>query len=108
MAEYIKVKPDELLVLIRDFAAIIAPIVKVSSGLDGIINAEGTLSLWMQFPDSSYSPMFLGWLLANDYDINSFSPDDLAQAVQIASVGENKNVMFDWYGESDDATDKPH
>ena len=107
MTEYIKVKEGELVKFIREFADLIAPIVKVSSGLDGIINGEETLALWMQFPDSSYSPMFLGWLLAAGWDINSFSPNELEKAVQIASVGENKNVMFDWLGDLD-AENKPH
>ncbi len=108
MTEYTKVNPKELLEFIREFADLIAPIVKVSSGLDGVINGDETLTLWMEFPDSSYTGMFLGWLLAKGFDINSFSPKLMEQAVQTAAVGTNKNVMFDWYGESDDATDKPH
>ncbi len=98
----------ELRKLVLEFVEVVAPVVCVSDGTnDGTISAEHTLALWMQVPDSSYSPMFLGWALAKGIDINSFSPSMLEQAVQTALVGENKNVMFDWLGDGD-ASDKPH
>lgn len=103
-----KVTDGELVKLVREFVELISPIVLVSNGVDeGMLDGDGTLSLWMQVPDSSYSPMFLGWLVAKGYDINSFSPAALEQAVQHALVGENKNVMFDWLGDTDGKS-KPH
>ena len=103
-----KVDKGELVKLVREFVELVSPIVLVSNGVDeGMLDANGTLSLWMQVPDSSYSPMFLGWLLAKGYDINSFHPAALEQAVQHALVGENKNVMFDWLGDTD-AKNKSH
>lgn len=101
-------KPDELRELVAEFATIVAPVVMVSDGTDaGMLDAGGTLALWMQVPDSSYSPMFLGWLIAKGYDINSFSPAEMEHAVQIALVGDNKNIIFDWLGDPD-ASQKPH
>lgn len=97
-----------LVPLAREFIELIAPIVRVSDGVDIVpLDADATLSLWMQVPESSYSPMFLGWLVAQGYNINSFSPDMMAAAVQRALVGENKNVMFDYLGDWD-AKNKPH
>jgi hypothetical protein len=98
----------DLVPLIREFVELVSPMVKVSDGVDEVhLSADGTLSLWMQVPDCSYKPMFLGWLLAQGHNINSFSPAHLEQAVQHALVGENKNVMFDYLGDWD-AKDKPH
>lgn len=98
----------KLMLLVREFVEVVAPIVMVSNGVDeGMLDGNGTLALWMQVPDSSYSAMFMGWLLAQGYNINSFSPNQLEHAVQAALVGENKNVMFDWLGDTDAST-KPH
>jgi len=99
---------DELRKLVLQFVEQASPIVMVSTGTEsGILDVQGTLSLWMQVPDCSYTAMFLGWALASGHDINSFSPKELTQAVQTALVGDNKNVMFDWLGDAD-ASDKPH
>lgn len=103
-----KVSKDYLVILVREYVELVSPIVMVYDGdKDRYLDADGTLALWMQVPDSAYSPMFLGWILAKGYNINSFSPSHLEHAVQTALVGENKNVMFDWLGDSD-ATNKPH
>ena len=94
--------------LILEFVEQTAAILNVDTGTsEGVLTAQETLTLWMQLPDCAYSAMFLGWLLAKGHDINSFSPTLLAQAIQSAAVGDNKNVMFDWYGD-DDASNKPH
>ena len=99
---------SELRKLVLEFVKVIAPVVSVYDGInEGTIDAEQTLALWMQVPDSSYSPMFLGWALAKGHDINGFTPSQLELAVQTALVGDNKNVMFDWLGDAD-ASNKPH
>lgn len=104
----IKVSQDELSELVRVFVEEVAPLVKVSDGVRvAHITANDTLSLWMEVPDCSYSPMFLGWMVAQGYNICSFSAEHLATAVQHALVGENKNVMFDYLGDWD-AKSKPH
>lgn len=103
-----KVELAELTKLVREFVEIVSPIVMVSDGTEeGMLDADGTLAIWMQLPDSCYSAMFMGWLLAKGCDINSFSPATLEKSVQFALVGDNKNVMFDWLGDGD-ATTKPH
>lgn len=94
--------------LVLAFVKAIAPMVGVYDGVNTrILDYKGTLATWMQLPDSSYSPMFVGWLIAYGYDTNSFNAVELAHAVQVALVGENKNVIFDWEGDSH-ATKKPH
>ena len=103
-------KRAKLQALVVEFATAVAPLVKVDYSDDNepvYLTVEEMLTVWMQFPDSTYSAMFLGWILAKGEDINSVSPETLGASVQIAAVGDNKNVMFDWYGE-DDASDKSH
>lgn len=101
-------KPEELSALVREFADTVAPMIDVSAGADeGKISADDTLAVWMQVPECAYTPMFLGWLIAQGHDITTFSTGELEKAVQHALVGDNKNVMFDWLGDSD-ASQKPH
>jgi len=102
------VAKKELIPLVKEFAELVSGIILVSNGVtEGVLDTNGTLALWMKVPDCQLAPMFLGWVLAQDYNINSFTPSELEKAVQVALVGENKNVMFDWLGDTD-ATNKPH
>ncbi len=102
------VAKEELVPLIHEFVNTIAGIILISYGTTmGVLDAKGTLALWMQRPDCQLSPMFIGWVLAQDYNINSFSPAELEHAVQRALVGDNKTVLFDWLGDTD-VNNKPH
>ena len=102
------VDKKELAPLIREFTELVAGTILVSDGVtSGVLDVDGTLALWMQVPDGQLTPMFLGWILAQGYDLNSFTPSELEQEVQHALVGENKNVMFDWLGDTD-AKNKSH
>ncbi len=96
------IEEDELVGLVNEFVKEVAPLLDVCIGEDSVkLDAVGTLAVWMQVPDSSYTPMFLGWLLAQGYDIGTMHSQKLEHAVQVACVGDNKNVMFDWLGDFD-------
>ncbi len=104
----------ELKEFVLEFIKVAAPTVKCQFTDDGVPDDEASymstdevLATWMQIPDCAFSSMFIGWMMGTGEDVNTFSPFMLAQAVEHALVGENKNVMFDWYGD-DDATSKPH
>ena len=70
------------------------------------LNSKGMLGMWAQLPDCQLSSMFLGYVMGQGVDINTFTPRQLEQAV-IAAAGGQGNVDFDWIGDCD-ATDKPH
>lgn len=94
-------KADKLCSLVKEFVEVAAPMLDVYVGTDTVkLDATSTLAVWMQVPDSSYKSLFLGWLLAKGYDTNSVSAEQLEHAVQVACVGENKNIIFDWLGET--------
>ena len=101
----IEVKDGELPKLVVEFLEQATPEIVVAVGDTeediGLLDVQSTLAMWMQLPDCSYSSMFVGWTLAKGYDINSYSPLDLEKAVQVALVGDNKNVMFDYLGTGD-------
>ncbi len=105
----------ELKQFVLEFVKVAAPTIKCQFTEDGVPTEEGAgymsteqvLATWMQLPDCAFSSMFIGWMMGTGEDINSFSPFMLEQAVEHALVGEDKNVIFDWYGD-DDATSKPH
>lgn len=97
-----KVSGKQLIVLVKEFAEVVSGQLIVSDGIsDFTLSTNDTLSMWLQLPNSSYTPMFLGWILSKGYSINSVTLKQLDHAVQVAAVGENKNVMFDYLGEWD-------
>ncbi len=65
------------------------------------------LEMWDNLPDCQLTPMFIGYSLAKGYNINAFTPNDLALAVKSIVACDSGNVEFDWLGGCD-ATDKPH
>lgn len=65
------------------------------------------LQMWSDLPDCQLTPMFIGYSLAKGYDINVFTPEDLALAVKSIVLCDKDSVEFDWLGGCD-ATDKPH
>lgn len=73
---------------------------------DAYLDVNEILAMWTKLPDCQLTPMFLGYLLARGFDINSFSPEQMDLAVQTALVGDD-GVDFDWLGDCD-GTSKPH
>lgn len=66
-----------------------------------ILSVKDTLAMWMQLPDSSCSPMFVGWLIANGINVRQTTPATVEKAVCVALTGSEKNVMIDWVGDLD-------
>ncbi len=100
--------------LVLEFLAVAAPqlecIVITNGGSDQLNEATGefttkifdvkeTLAMWMQLPDSSYSPMFVGWLIAQGINVQQTTPETVDKAVCVALTGSEKNVMIDWTGD---------
>lgn len=76
--------------------------------IPNFLSVEETLATWVQLPDCSYTPMFIGWLLARGITLEQFTPADVDKAVCAALTGSEKsNVMFDYLGDID-ATQKPN
>ena len=115
MSERIKIKV--LAEHIREFLTIICPQTAVVYTTDEEIDAgqldedgeiiprylsvEDTLAIWIQLPDCSYTPMFVGWMVAQDYTLDTFTPSDIDKAVCVALTGKENNVMFDYLGDFD-------
>ena len=63
--------------------------------------------VWSKEPECLLSPMFLGYVLGEGEDINSFSPLELHLAILSIHESKSSNVDFDWLGELD-VKNKPH
>ena len=100
-----------LRVLVLEFLALAVESILIEDYEDDdeayYLDVPQMLAMWMKLPDCQLSSMFIGYALALGEDINTFSPEDLALAVQTALVGDDENVNFDWLGDVD-ATQKPH
>ena len=98
---------ERLRKLVLEFADAASDSVLVTDGEEAAqITPEAMLGMWMERPDCTLHPMFVGWVLGKGVNINSFTPEELELAVQVAYVGDNKNVMFDYTGDLD-AESKP-
>lgn len=65
------------------------------------------IKMWADDPYCMLSSMFLGYVIGEGEDINTFTPEALHLAVLSVSECENSSVEFDWLGDCD-ATNKPH
>lgn len=69
--------------------------------IPNFISVKDTLAMWIQLPDCSYTPMFVGWLVAHGVALAEFTPMDIEKAVCVALTGKENNVMFDYLGDFD-------
>lgn len=105
-----KIVPKALATYVLKFTELVAPqmLCIVTSGSEEAelnepeyLSVEDMLALWMQLPDCSYTPMFCGWMLAQGVKLEQYSPADMGKAVCIALTGSEKNIMFDYIGDTD-------
>ncbi|MEE8208393.1 MAG: hypothetical protein V3T88_05510 [Nitrosomonadaceae bacterium] len=97
----------ELKALVVEFSGVASSSVLASDGEEVMeFTPEAILELWMERPNSSIQPMFVGWVLGKGIDVDSFTPELLGLAVQELVVGVGKNVM-EYIGDID-GTSKPH
>ena len=71
-----------------------------------ILSVNDTLAMWSQLPDSQYSHMFLGWLIAKGYPVSVTDPAVVEKAVMYALTG-HENVIVPTYNGDTDAPQKP-
>lgn len=106
---------EDLALLVLEFTEVAAPQMSVvmvdDSGdseqlKDGVLkpvflSVDDTLSMWLSLPDSSYTYLFVGWMLGKGIPLTDHTPIEVERAVCVALTGSEKNVMMDFYGDSD-------